>query len=95
MSLFLQRIDTAPIGNNNLSFALNQWITVLIDTLNEIITAIQNAFNTLAASSYTSAEITAMAATLADGVVLYDSTLNVYVGKENGVLVKFTTAAYP
>lgn len=30
-----------------------------------------------------------------NGILLYDTTNNVYVGMQNGALVKFTTTAYP
>ena len=95
MVMFLDRIDAAPIQNNDFPFDFNQWLAVLVDTLNEDIVDTQNAFNLLKAQSYTSAEITAMAADLPNGIILYDSDLDLYVGKQAGVLTKFTTAAYP
>ena len=33
--------------------------------------------------------------TIGNGILLYDTTNNVYVGMQNGALVKFTTTAYP
>jgi len=95
MSLFLQRIDAAPLNDSDLSAEFRQWISVLIDTLNEIIPTVQDSFNFLTAPSYTAAEIAAMSANLDNGVFLYDTTNNEYVGKQSGVLVKFTTTAYP
>ena len=97
MSIFLDRIDAAPIVNSDFDAQFLQWLWVLVDALNENINDIQNAFNLLTAMSYTAAQITAMnvAGTLGNGVLLYDTTNNVYVGKQNGALVKFTTAAYP
>lgn len=93
--MFLQRIDSAPIANSNFTVEFESWITILVDTLNVLIQDIQDAFNTLNASSYTTVEIAAMAADLPDGVLLYDTDLNVYVGKESGALVQFTTTPYP
>ena len=97
MALFLDRIDSAPIINSNFDTQFLQWLWVLVDSLNENLNDIQNAFNLLTAPNYTAAEIAAMnvAGDLGNGIFLYDTTNNVYVGRENGVLVKFTTAAYP
>ena len=69
---------------------LMQWIGLLVDTLNEDIDEIEGLFNLLSASSYTSTQITNMqtAGTLTDGMLLYDSTLNEYVGRISGALVK-------
>lgn len=97
MTLFLDRIDSAPIINGDFDPQFLQWIWVLVDSLNENIFDIQNALNLLTAMSYTAVEIAAMnvAGDLSNGVLLYDTTNNVYVGKQNGALVKFTTTAYP
>lgn len=97
MAIFLDRIDSAPIANSNFDPQFLQWLWVLVDALNENIGDIQNAFNLLTAMSYTQTEITDMntAGELADGVLLYDTTNNLYVGRQSGALVKFTTAVYP
>ncbi len=97
MTISLTRIDSAPINNNDFPFAFNSWVSVLVDTLNEVILDVQNAFNILQAPAYTSTEINDffVAGDLSDGVLLYDNVLHVYVGMENGALVKFTTSAYP
>lgn len=97
MTLFLDRIDSAPIINSTIDTQLLQWIWVLVDALNENINDIQNAFNLLTAMSYTAVEIGVMEGDgdLVDGVLLYDTTNNVYVGRQSGALVQFTTAAYP
>lgn len=94
MSIFLTRIDAVPLGSDELSTPLKQWLSILVDTLNEIIGATEGSFNLLTVQSYTAVEIAALTS-LSDGILLYDSTNNVYVGKQAGVLVKFTTAAYP
>jgi len=95
LTLFFDRVDVAPIQYSNFDMEFTQWLGVLVETLNEDIISIQNAFNLLQAQSYTSTEITNMASSLPDGVILYDSTLNLYVGKISGSLVKFTTTPYP
>lgn len=97
MAIFLDRIDSAPIVNSDFDAQFLQWLWVLVDTLNENINDIQTSLNLLHAMSYTAVEIAAMnvAGTLTNGVLLYDSTNNVYVGKQSGALVKFTTTAYP
>lgn len=43
MAIFLDRVDAAPISNSDFPFAFNQWISVLVDTLNENIADIQGA----------------------------------------------------
>lgn len=97
MSVFLDRIDAVPLNGDSFSFEFNSWAAVLVDTLNENLSDIQNAFNLLQAQSYTAAEIATMegAGQLVNGVILYDTTNNVYVGKISGSLVKFTTTPYP
>lgn len=97
MSIFLERIDSAPLANTNFDMQYMQWVGNLIDTLNEVISDTQNAFNLLEASDYTDTQIAALQADgeLADGVILYDSVNQVYVGRQGGALVQFTTAAYP
>lgn len=95
MRTSLDRIDSIAATEFDVQFL--QWVWVLVDSLNENIFDIENAFNLLAASSYTQTQISDMqtAGQLNDGIVLYDTTNNVYVGRESGVLVKFSTAAYP
>lgn len=97
MTVFLDRIDAVPLNGDSFSFEFNSWAAVLVDSLNENLSDVQNALNLLAAPSYTAVEITAfnVAGQLVNGVVLYDTTNNVYVGKISGSLVKFTTTPYP
>jgi hypothetical protein len=98
MTIFLDRIDAVPIANNTqLDPQFLQWLWVLVDALNENISDIQNAFNLLTAIGYTQIEITNMDGDglLNDGVILYDTTNDIYVGRQNGSLVKFTTTFYP
>jgi len=98
MSVFLNRIDASPIASNTFDphFFL-QWLWVLVDSLNENLAAIESAFNLLTAIGYTQTQITDMdtAGQLSDGIILYDTTNNEYVGRQNALLVKFTTSAYP
>jgi hypothetical protein len=98
MPIFLDRIDSfSPALVSDFPFEFKSWIAVLIDTLNASLETIQNNFNLLNASTYTAAEIADLFANgnLTDGIVLYDSTNNLYVGMESGALVKFTTTSYP
>lgn len=98
MSLILDRIDASPIASNTFDphFFL-QWLWVLVDTLNEDFTTLELAFSLLTATGYTQTQITDMntAGQLDNGIILYDTTNNEYVGRQNGSLVKFTTTAYP
>lgn len=97
MAVILDRIDSAPIAASDFDHQFLQWIWVLVDSLNETIAAIQTAFNLLEASNYTQTEIENMqiAGKLTDGIILYDTTNNEYVGRQTGSLVKFTTTPYP
>ncbi len=94
MALFLQRIDSVPM-TEMLPPDFNQWTTVLVDTLNESLRTIQNSLNLPLMPQLTSVQIASLDATLANGVIMYDKDLDVYVGKEAGTLVKFTTTPYP
>lgn len=97
MALFLDRIDSAPIVNKDFDAQFLQWLWVLVDTLNEDISDIQDGINFFTAMNQTAVEIAAgfTAGDYGNGILLYDTTNNVYVGMQNGALVKFTTAAYP
>lgn len=99
MTYFLDRIDASPILSDVFDYPFATWLAVLVNVLNENIQNIQNALNLLTAQSYTAVEIAAMQGAspsqLSNGVLLYDTTNNLYVGKINGSLVKFTTTAYP
>lgn len=97
MAIFLDRIDAVPITEIEIDSQFLQWLWILVDALNENISDIQNAFNLLTAVGYTQTQITDMntAGQLGNGVLLYDTTNDVYVGKQGGSLVKFTTTAYP
>lgn len=96
-AIFLDRIDSSPIAHSNFDYQFLQWIFVLVDSLNENMSDIQNALNLFTLVGYTATEIADMqtAGTLDDGVILYDSTNNEYVGRQAGSLVKFTTTPYP
>ncbi len=97
MTIFLDRVDAAPVLSDVFEPPFASWLAVLVNVLNENIQDIQNDFNLLKAQSYTSAQITVMftAGTILNGMLLYDSDLNEYVGMKSGALVKFTTSAYP
>ncbi|HWW39674.1 hypothetical protein [Pedobacter sp.] len=97
MDLILDRIDSAPIFGNEFTQDFTQWVTNLVDTLNEDIADIEESFNFLTAPNLTAVQIAAMftAGDFTNGILLYDTTNNEYVGMQSGALVKFTTTAYP
>jgi len=97
MPIFLDRIDAAPLNSEKFSFEFNSWVSVLVDSLNENLSDIQNTINLFGGQSYTATEINDLfvAGTLVNGIFLYDTTNNVYVGMQSGALVKFTTTPYP
>ncbi len=97
MSIFLDRIDSSPLANVQMDGQLFQWLCVLVDALNENLRDLQDSLNVVHLTPYTAAQIVAMnvAGDLADGVVLFDGTNQVYVGRQSGVLTKFITASYP
>lgn len=98
MAIILDRIDAVPLNADGFSHEFKAWLAVLTDSLNAVIQQIESFIAFLNAPEYTSAQITALNAatpTLPNGIILYDSDLNVYVGKEAGSLVKFTTTPYP
>lgn len=63
--LFLDRLDAAPLADDDFSFSYNSWVSNIVDTLNESLATIQNQLNGislgLVAPSLTTAEITALA----------------------------------
>ena len=91
MPVFLDRIDSAPINNDEFSFDFNSWVSVMIDTLNEDIQLIQNTLNGindgLIAPSFTTAQIAALALTAVNGTMWYDINTNQLKAKINGVVV--------
>ncbi len=95
MAIFLDRIDTYSPAAGEFNFLFSSWIAVLIDTLNETIVTIQNSLNLPTMPGFTSAQITTLSPNWANGIIVYDTDLDVYVGKQAGTLVQFTTAAYP
>lgn len=93
----LLRIDGCPLQEDKLSFPLTSWLSILADTINSSYDALEQLLNPLKATPLTAAQIVAAfgAGELVNGVFLYDTTNNEYVGMQSGALVKFTTAAYP
>jgi hypothetical protein len=97
MGIFLERIDSAPIVDKEFDPQFLQWLWVLIDTINEDLGDIQGALNSLTANNFTATQISTMftAGQFSNGILLYDTTNNLYVGMQSGALVKFTTLPYP
>ena len=97
MSLSLDRVNSSPLFNEEFSFEFRQWISNTVDTLNEVIGDIESALDVFIAPNYTAAEIATLLANgdLTNGIILYDTTNNVYVGMKSSSLVKFSTTSYP
>lgn len=97
MTFLLDRIDTSPIFGNEFTQDFTQWITILVDTINESFSDIEDGFNFLTAPNLTAVQIAAMftAGDFTNGILLYDTTNDEYVGMQAGALVKFTTTSYP
>lgn len=102
-AVFLNRIDSAPLDNDKFSYVFEAWLATSVDSLNEILVAIQDQFNGVGTpygpTRLTQAQILALEADakLDDGVLIYctDHVPPCYVGREAGALVQFTTAAFP
>lgn len=97
MTIFLERVSSAPLNEDDLSDELDSWFSTTVDELNETISQIENAINELAAPPFTQAQIIALAPSAQNGRIWYctDSAPPVFVGKVNGALVKFTTTPFP
>jgi hypothetical protein len=93
----LERIDTVPLLGNDFTFEFQQWLTTLVDSINTSIGQIESFINLASASPYSATQITTMNMNgqLFNGILLYDTTNNEYVGMQAGSLVKFTTTSYP
>lgn len=98
--LFLDRIDPVPLDDDDFSQTYDSWVSVMVDTVNEDMSDLQNQFNGIGIpygpTRMTQAQILA-STTLADGVFIYctDHVPPCYVGRISGALVQFTTAAFP
>ncbi len=87
MAIFLQRVDSAPLQGTDFPVFFQQWLAVLVDTLNEIIKTTQGAINVNVAPSFTTVQITTLATTASNGTFWYDTTTNQLKAKVNGVVV--------
>lgn len=96
MAIFFDRVDSAPLADNDFSFSFNSWVSNTVDTLNEDISEIQNQFNGLGDATFitnkTTAQINALIAmntlpVLNVGALWFDTTLS--------KLVVLVTAAVP
>lgn len=83
--IFLDRVDAAPLANDDFSFEFNSWVANTVDVLNEVIIDIQNQLNGANFGTYTtpktSVEITALInmnaiPVLPVGTIWFDTTLN-------------------
>lgn len=90
MSVFLGRIDAAPLSGSEFKPNFLQWIAVLVDTLNQTLESIQTGLNAndngTLVPSFTTAEITTLALTAANGTLWYDATTNQLKAKVNNAV---------
>jgi hypothetical protein len=78
------------VGNNVIGNGIPANTTILSIATN-LITLTKNAtINGASALTFIPSD-----GSIGNGVILYDTTNNVYVGMQSGSLVKFTTTAYP
>ena len=84
MTVFLERVDSAPVSNNDFSFEMNSWLSIFQETLNEDLNAIETFINLPYAPPYTTAEINAFAMPpdlndpslyLPNGTIFFDTTI--------------------
>lgn len=91
MALFLDKIDSAPLADDNFSFSFNSWVSNTVDALNETILDIQNQFNGISQGlvppQLTTAQITVLSVNATNGTIWYDTTTNQLKAKINGVVV--------
>lgn len=100
--LHLTKIDSCPLQEDQLSFALKSWMSVLTDTLNSTISSIETALNGLSqygltVPSLTTSEINDISSSAPNGTLWYctDSSPPVIVAKVNDVLVSLDTSPFP
>jgi hypothetical protein len=90
MSVFIDRIDAAPLDDDDFSFSFNSWVSNTVDVLNEDLADIQNQFNGisdgLVVPQKTTIQITALALTAPNGTLWYDITTNQLKALVNGVV---------
>lgn len=101
MSIFLDRIDSAPVFAGELPDDFVFWLSVFIDSINQTIESIENQFNGiddgLILPQKLTADIITLALTAPDGTMWYatDGTPPNVVVKINGALRQLTTTAFP
>lgn len=99
MSIFLDRIDSVPLEDDNFSQDYTSWVSVFVDTYNETIEDVQELFNNLQAQPLTQAELTDpdFITSAENGMMWYctDSSPPNIVLKINNALVQLVTAPFP
>lgn len=85
MAIFLDRIDPAPLQSDDFSFEFNSWLSILVDTLNETITEIQDHINGEGDATFITRKTTVEITVLIDmnvqpvlpvGSLWFDTTIN-------------------
>lgn len=97
MTIAFDKVDTAPLFSESFGTYFTNWLSVLVNTINQTAENIADDFNLLTAQPYTQTEITDLFNDdlIQNGVLLYDSTNDVYVGMQGGALVQFSTTPWP
>jgi hypothetical protein len=87
LTITLERIDSVPLQSDNFSTEFSSWLSILCDSLNEVIQQLEDYINLPFAPSLTTVQITALPTTTPNGTLVYDSTTNQLKAKVNGVIV--------
>lgn len=97
MPRFLDRIDAVPLAADPFSDEYKAWVTVLVDSLNSVIEAVEQSLNVLTVPSHTTAEIVSLSSSTPNGTLFYatDGTPPNLVALIDGSLVQFTTTPFP
>jgi hypothetical protein len=90
MTVNLDKIDAVPFFGSNLPSDFVSWVSILVDTLNEIIINIENELNRydngLYSGQFTTAQIASLSPTADNGTFWYDSDTNQLKCKVNGAV---------
>ena len=82
----LDRIDSVPLLADDFSYQFKAWLSVLVDTLNEIMGQLEIESNQVQAPHYTTAQIATLALTDPNGSLYYNTTTNHLYALINGVV---------
>jgi hypothetical protein len=57
--IFIEKIDSAPLDDDDFSFSYNSWLSNTVDTLNEVLARIESQLNGSGLATYTTSMTTA------------------------------------